>query len=259
MEPKPQGSGGQTVRDNLLALRELQQIDTRVLEVERIAGVLPEKIRELESEVEKLRAELGVMNAEVDTKKGEQREIESQISEETGKHKKWRRRLNEIKTPREYQALSREIELGERQVKEFEESVLTIMTEVESKQKVIGEKDGELKQREVEVATKVRELRIRQADLAKDAAAIAVGRVSIIKKLPEPVVKKYEQIRERRNGIAVALVVEGCCQGCNVQLRPQMVVELRKYTGLTTCPTCHRILVPEELIKSEKDKKEAAS
>jgi predicted nucleic acid-binding Zn-ribbon protein len=245
------------VRDNLLALHELQQIDSRVLEVERAASVLPEKIRELESEVEKMRAELGVLNAEVDTQKGSQREIEGQISEESTKHRKWRKRLNEIKTPREYQALSREIELGERQVKEFEESVLAIMAEVESKQKVISEKEGDLKSREVEVATKVRELRIRQAELAKDAAAIAVGRVTIIKRLPENVVKKYEQIRERRNGIAVALVVDGACQGCNVQLRPQMVVELRKYTGLTTCPSCLRILVPEELIKSDKDKKEA--
>jgi predicted nucleic acid-binding Zn-ribbon protein len=245
------------VRENLLALYELQQVDSRVLEVERGASVLPEKIRELEAEVEAMRAELGVLNAEVETKKSEQREIEGQISEESQKHKKWRKRLNEIKTPREYQALSREIELGERQVKDFEESVLTIMQELEAKQKVIGEKDAALKSREAEVAAKVRELRIRQAELAKEAAAIATGRTAIIKTLPEPMVKRYEQVRERKNGIAVALVVDGCCQGCNVQLRPQQVVDMKKYTGVSTCPMCNRILVPDELIK-QPEKKETA-
>jgi predicted nucleic acid-binding Zn-ribbon protein len=244
------------VREILLRLHELQAIDSRVLEIERSAGVLPEKIRELEGELETMRSELGVLNAEVDTKRGEQREIEGQISEESGKHKKWKRRLNEIKTPREYQALSREVELGERQVRDFEESVLTIMSELEAKQKVIDEKEARLKEREAEVATKVRELRIRQAELSRDAAKIAAGRVEIIKALPENVVKKYEQIRERRNGIGVALVVDGACSGCNVQQRPQQLVELRKYTGLSTCSTCQRILIPEELVKNEK--KEAA-
>jgi uncharacterized protein len=246
------------VRENLLALYELQTIDSRVLEVERSAALLPEKIRELEGEVEVMRAELGVMNAEVDTKKGEQREIEGQISEESGKHKKWRKRLNEIKTPREYQALSREIELGERQVKDFEESVLAIMQEVEAKQKVIGEKEAALKAREAEVAAKVRELRIRQAELAKEAAKIATGRIEILKRLPEPMVKKYDQIRERRNGIAVALVANGSCQGCNVQLRPQQVVELKRFTGVLTCPTCNRLLVPDDLVKADKEKKEGS-
>lgn len=252
------GTGGQTVREILLRLYELQAIDSKVLEIERNAAVLPEKIRVLESELEVMRNELGVLNAEVDVKKGEQREIEGQISEESGKHKKWKRRLNEIKTPREYQALSREVELGERQVRDFEESVLSIMSEVEQKQKVIGEKDGRLKEREAEVATKVRELRIRQAELSREAAKIAVGRVEIIKALPEAVVKKYEQVRERRNGMGISLVVLGACSGCNVQQRPQHLVELRKYLALTHCPTCQRILIPEELVKKPETKDEAA-
>jgi len=241
------------VRENLKALYELQAIDSRVLEVERVAAALPEKIREIESEVEVLRTELGVLNAEVEQKKSSQREIQAQISEESGKHQKWKRRLNEIKTPREYQALSREVELGERQVREFEESVLGIMGEVEARQKVIAEKDAHLKEREVEVAGKVRELRIKQAELAKEAQRIATGRVEIVKRLPAPLVKKYDQIRERRNGIAVSLVVNGACSACNVQQRPQQIVELRKYTEVMACSQCYRILVPDELVKQPKE------
>ena len=241
------------MRENLKALFELQTIDTRVLEVERSAGVLPEKIRELESEVEALRTELGVLNAEVDQKRHGQREIEGQISEESGKHKKWKRRLNEIKTPREYQALSREIEQGERQVHDFEESVMGIMSELEAKQKIINEKDANLKEREIEVATKVRELRIRQGELAKEAQRIASGRKEIITRIPEALLKKYEQVRERRNGIAVSLVVSGACGACNVQQRPQQLVELRRYTAIMSCSQCQRILIPDELVRAPKE------
>ncbi len=236
------------MRENLKTLHELQAVDTKVLEVERIGAVLPEKIRVLEAEVEVLRAELGGLNTELETRKKEQREIEAQIKEETEKHKKWKRRLNEIKTPREYQAMSREIELGERQVRDFEESVLAIMTEVEAKQKVLSEKDGDLKARELVVAGKVRELRIRQSELTKEAAKIAEGRISMLKQVPEPLLKKYEQLRERKNGIAVALVLEGRCLACNVQLRPQQIVDLKKYASIMACSQCYRILIPDELV-----------
>lgn len=242
------------MRENLKALYELQQLDTQVLEVERGASVIPEKIRELESELERLRAELGALNNEADSKRLAQREIESQINEETGKHKKWKRRLNEIKTPREYQALSRELEIGERQVHDFEESVMQIMTELEGKQKVIAEKDARLKEREIEVAAKVRELRIKQNEIQKAAQRIAVGRVDISKRIPEQLLKKYQQIRERKNGIGVSLVVANACSTCNVQQRPQFLIELRKYTSINVCPQCNRILVPSELVKPAENK-----
>jgi hypothetical protein len=98
----------------------------------------------------------------------------------------------------------------------------------------------------------VRELRIRQAELAKEAAKIAEGRVAIVKSLPENIVKRYDQIRERRNGIAVSLVVDGACSACNVQQRPQQLVDLKKYASIMQCSQCNRILVPDELVKEAK-------
>ena len=128
------------MREQLIALYRLQEIDSRVLEIEKMAEVIPNKVSELESGLEAIRSELGALRAEDEAQKAESTEAEAQIREEGGKTTKWKRRLNEIKTPREYQALSREVEQGERLVRGLEERVMEHMTEIESRAAVIAEK-----------------------------------------------------------------------------------------------------------------------
>ena len=237
------------MREILLALYQLQKIDRGALEFERGALAIPKKIAELETEPEGLRVDLGVIHAEAETLRQEQQTLDGHVSEEGAKIQKWKRRLNDIKGPREYQALSREIELGERQVKEFEERIMEIMGELEAKQKVIASKEAYLREKEADVGSKVAELRAAQAKLNADAQKAKHGRERLVAKIPDNVMKRYEQVRARRNGIAVAVAEKGNCSGCNVSLRAQLVVELLKYNGLETCSTCNRILVHEELVK----------
>ncbi|MCB9655105.1 MAG: hypothetical protein H6729_13355 [Deltaproteobacteria bacterium] len=238
-----------SVREHLLALYRLQKIDTAAQELARGGEAIPERISETERAVDALRVDLGQLNAEADAQRAQQRELELQISEETNKHRQWKRRLNDIKSPREYQAMSRELESGERTVRAFEESVLQIMQELESKQQVIDEKAKVLRERELDSNEKVRDLRERAAQIAADVAAARAGRHAVIETLPENLVTRYEQVRKQRRGIAVAVVEAGKCGGCHVTLRPQAVVELLRNTDIQTCPLCHRILVPDELLK----------
>jgi uncharacterized protein len=237
------------VRDILLALVQLQKVDSGALEFERGAQAIPKKIAELEQEPEGLRSELGLIHAEAETLRQEQQTLDGHVSEEGAKIQKWKRRLNDIKGPREYQALSREIELGERQTKEHEERIMEIMGELEAKQKVIAGKEALLREKEADVGSRIAELRSAQAKLNADAQKAKTGREALVAKIPENVMKKYEQVRARRNGIAVAVTEKGNCSGCNVSLRAQLVVELLKYNGLETCSSCNRILVHEDLVK----------
>lgn len=237
------------MRQKLLLIWELQQIDAAVLEVEKSAETIPKKIKELEDGLEVYRIELGTLNGELDTLKKEAGEIEAHSSEESNKHRKWKSRLNDIKSPREYQALSRELELGERQVREADDRALSLMTEIEDKQKVIDGKADDLRQLEADVRKKVRELREAQARLKADADQARTGRDAIVGKMTPGLVKKYERVRGYTGGIAAARVSDGTCMGCNMRLRPQHVVEILRYESIETCPNCQRILVHEALLE----------
>ncbi len=239
------------MRDTLTALYNLQKIDSDVLEQQRSAEAIPNKITELEGTLEADRAELGELNSEVDTLKAEQQEVEARNAEESHKHRKWKSRLNDIKSPREYQALSRELELGERQVREGDERLMELMQEIEDKEKHIAAKAELLKGEEQKISVKVRELRSAQAKLEKEAQARSAGREELVKKLNPRMLKRYDQIRKKKQGLAVVMLKDSTCLGCNMRARPQQVVEILRFDRIDDCPNCRRILVHEDLIKNQ--------
>lgn len=239
------------MRDTLKALFELQKIDTSALELERSAQSIPRKISELEGSLEAARQELGALHSEVDALTSEQEEIEARNAEESQKHRKWKSRLNEIKSPREYQALSRELELGERQIREADERLLELLQEVEARQNVIDGRAEVLRVEEQRVQDKVRDLRDAQQKLERDAEGRRVGRDAIVGGLKPRVLQRYEHLRKKKGGIAVALLRDGTCTGCNMRMRPQHVVEILRFTTLEQCPNCQRLLVHEALLLKE--------
>ena len=64
------------------------------------------------------------------------------------------------------------------------------------------------------------------------------------------VLKRYGAIRMRR-GLAVTTVRNGTCQGCNMNVPPQLYNTLQRGNTLETCPYCHRIVYWEDLMKPD--------
>ena len=239
------------MREQFLALHELQKLDSQVLEIEQSASQIPKKITEMEEEGDVLRSRVGAGNAELQSMKQEMTSLEGTVGEESAKHRHWKRRLNDIKNSREYQALSREIEMGERQVRDLEDKLLELAQSVETKEKEVGHKEAELKLKELELRSKVSALRTAQARFREDADRAKTGREQLAQRVSPKVLKRYETLRVRLRGLAVAVVRDGACSGCNMQIRPQQVVELLRATSWQTCPNCHRLLVHETQIEAQ--------
>ena len=64
------------------------------------------------------------------------------------------------------------------------------------------------------------------------------------------VLKRYGNIRMRR-GLAVVSVRNGTCQGCNMNIPPQLYNVLQRGQTVETCPSCHRIIYWEEIMKDD--------
>ena len=54
--------------------------------------------------------------------------------------------------------------------------------------------------------------------------------------------RKYDTLRQRRNGLAVVNVVDGVCQGCFMAIPPQLFNRLLRGDELFDCPTCQRMI-----------------
>jgi len=54
--------------------------------------------------------------------------------------------------------------------------------------------------------------------------------------------EKYERIRNRNGGIGVVSVWKAVCNGCHMNIPPQLYNELQKSSELMICPNCNRII-----------------
>jgi predicted nucleic acid-binding Zn-ribbon protein len=71
---------------------------------------------------------------------------------------------------------------------------------------------------------------------------IASERAGIVAAIDPQVLKIFELVSKRRNGVAVAEARDGICTICHVRLRPQVFNTVRRNEAITQCESCHRIL-----------------
>ncbi len=100
---------------------------------------------------------------------------------------------------------------------------------------LIQERQAILTQRAAEVATAVKGLEQRLKGLEEQRKKLRKG-------VSAPLLKRYEFIRQRRNGTATAQVQDGVCFGCHMNILPQQFIDLQKGEEILQCPHCQRIL-----------------
>ena len=88
------------------------------------------------------------------------------------------------------------------------------------------------------------------AEIEGKIAQIKVERDKIATGIRPEVLKRYGAIRMRR-GLAVTTVRNGTCQGCNMNVPPQLFNVLQRGNSIETCPYCHRIVYWENLMKDD--------
>jgi predicted nucleic acid-binding Zn-ribbon protein len=121
---------------------------------------------------------------------------------------------------------------------------------VQAKEKLLAERAAELEvlrksmNKDAEVARK------KIAEIEVKIAEIKVGRDKVAATVRPEVLKRYGAIRMRR-GLAVTTVRNGTCQGCNMNVPPQLFNVLQRGNSIETCPYCHRIVYWEDLMKDD--------
>jgi predicted nucleic acid-binding Zn-ribbon protein len=205
-----------------------QEIEAKQQEIERLAAVLAES--------EKLRQE------------------KDRIFQDEGKKAAERRmRMNKIKNSKELMALQREIDLIKAGNAEREEELIKLMEEAERTNAEIKSKEDELAHLKAEWEKKQTELQAKISGIDQAVSEAALRRQSIASQVTRDLISRYELIFARRGGTAVVEVAGGICQGCYMNIPPQLWNEIIRSEKVHLCPSCQRILyykAAPETIKS---------
>jgi len=237
-----------SLRDKLKALEELQQIDLDTGGLDAEAHQIPRRRAELEAGLAAARKVYGAEQKRVEDNEREKRGVEQLLAMERDKVKKWEGRLGEIKTPREYAALSREIDIAKKTNETQSENLKALQASGADLRKGMETAADALSEREMGAEAELQELGAREAEFSRRRAELEARRAEAARRVDPALLSRYEGIKRRRAGIAVAAVVGQTCRGCNRNIPPQLFIVLQRAESIETCPNCNRIIYSAEAV-----------
>jgi len=240
------------LREQIEILASLQNADREIREKSGVKVVLLAEIQKKEEEIRTKCADIALFRAEWSEKDKQRQEKEQLLQEESKKATEKRMRMNRIKNIKELQALQREIDQIKLGNSQLEEELIKLLEEAESYASALRAKEEELKQLEAAWREKQGEIEAQVAGIERAVAEASALRQAIATRLNRELIERYELIFSRRGGMAVVTVSDGICQGCYMNIPPQLWNEIIKSEKLILCPSCHRILYSKPTVPNDK-------
>jgi predicted nucleic acid-binding Zn-ribbon protein len=230
------------LKEQLELLWELQRIDLSLKNIKEERDQYPKEIKKLDEKQNIEKERIQKEREKVEALEKERRQREGRLSMEQEKIKRTEARMFEVKTNKEYQALLNEIEGLKNACSKEEEEILQIMDEIDELRKNLSKREKEMAISLEKVEAERSGLQERMAQGEKIWEREMERREVLSKQLESQLSKLYSTLKEKRQGVGVVTVKDGTCQGCFVNVPPQMYIEVQKNNSLIRCPHCNRIL-----------------
>lgn len=230
------------MKEQINNLRELQGVD---LEIDRIDAAITtgdEELQEQRTAIEKLQGAIAEYREKLALGAERRQLLESEVQEAQTLIKDRQNKMMKVQTNREYQSLLKEIEDAKNANRQREEELVRLLEQDESLQKKDEEQSALLIGEEAGLAERTASREAEKIKLAAKRQKITKDREAKAKKVKADLLRKYELIREKRDGLAMAGVNKGVCYGCYMNVPPQLYNELLREDKMHICPTCNRML-----------------
>ncbi len=241
-----------SISDQLLALIKLQCIDSRIDQVKKLRGDLPEEIGDLEDEKAGLetRIENFVREEKANAIALNQSKLDIQESEQL--IKRYEEQQLQVRNNREYDALTKEIEAQKQRIQDSNAKILEIESSVEERTAAIEDAKTRLKQMEAALEEKRKELDEVLNDTKAEQSGLETKRNKAAEDVDARYLRAYDRLRGRlRDGRAVVALERGAAAGYSVP--PQRQVEIRQRNRIVACEHTGRIIVDSEFFTEARD------
>jgi hypothetical protein len=230
------------LKDQLKLLWELQKIDLELKAIKEEKERYPKEIKKLDEKQKIEKERIQKEREKVESLEKTRRQKEGHLNGEQEKIKRAEGRMSEVKTNKEYQALLSEIDAMKGANSRIEEEILQVMDEIDELKKDLSKREKEMGSTLEKIEGERKKLQEKMAQ-GEEAWNERVERRDVLsKQIESKLVKLYHTLKEKRQGVGVVSVKNETCQGCFVNVPPQLFIEVQKNNALVRCPHCNRIL-----------------
>lgn len=237
-----------SVEEKLKALYQLQTMLSEIDKIKTLRGELPLEVQDLEDEVTGLSTRIEKINKEIVDLKDNVAKKKNDIEAAKASVEKYKSQLDNVRNNREYDVLSKEIEfqsleieLCEKQIREFNASAAAKADEIVKSNELLEERKKDLEVKKSELNEIVSETKQEEEKLREKAKALEAT-------IEPRLLQAFKRIRKNsRNGLGIVYVQRDACGGCFNKIPPQRQLDIRMRKKIIVCEYCGRIMIDPEL------------
>jgi len=226
-----------------LSLYRLQQVDSQI---DHLQTRLKEIQKELDDDIELRRLNGQVETAETRCQFSKQalKQAESHVEEQQIKIEQTQSSLygGKSHSPKELQDLQNDVVALKRHLVTLEDRQIEAMQESEMADVDLQFAMAELRSNLEESNVLGRNLHKEQEMLKNDLDRFFIERNAVARAIPNAEIGLYDQLRQQRRGVAVAVIDDNSCGACGSTLSLAQVQSARSSGQMVLCPSCGRIL-----------------
>ncbi|MFQ5962835.1 MAG: zinc ribbon domain-containing protein [Candidatus Scalinduaceae bacterium] len=232
--------------ERLEVLKRLQLLRNKISELEEYREHRKKEIQKEEDQIkskgyssEQKHNELLSIQKEIDKKDLDLKTDEEEIN-------KLNVQLNQIKTNREYSALSSEISCKKADKSLLEDDILNLMSKLEIIDKEYKKLTEELKHDETRLKEFIKSVDTDIKETDEEIQKLQSDQEEYSNLLDEDTLYHYQRLSNIKDGKAIAEVVDNVCGSCFMNIRLQTLNSLMGGRELVLCSNCGRILFLNE-------------
>ncbi|MGV8078857.1 MAG: zinc ribbon domain-containing protein [Syntrophales bacterium] len=247
------------MKELLSLLRDLQKVDSAIEKIQGRKIQLPGLIEALDGTFTATRTEMEEQKEKFQEASKKHREKEELLRRGQESLKKAKARQFEVKTNKEYEAVLKEIETLEIRNSQVEDEILEAMEEMDRVRILAQNIEQEFDRARLRYESERKE-RAEELSLADEELRTTKEKSEALReKVPPDILRKYDNIRNVNAGVAVIGVWKEVCQGCRMNLPPQLYNEIQREEEIRFCPNCNRILYWDDQSSEDNGKNHRAA
>jgi len=226
-----------------LSLYRLQQID---IQIDRLQSRLHaiQAILDDDAELRQLKEQANAAEARYQAAEQTLKQAEGDVQSQHIKIEQTQSSLygGKSHSPKELQDLQNDVASLKRYLVILEDRQIESMIASETAEADLHSAQEKLLVGQGSQAEKSKGLRLEQATLRNDLERFFVERNAVGGTIPPVELGLYDELRQQRRGIAVAVIGDNSCGACGSTLSLAQIQSARSSGQMTLCPSCGRIL-----------------
>ena len=233
--------------EQIVTLVKLQEIDSEAQKLQSFLKEIPVRIGILDESLEKFVRSVEEDENVISEFNKKYRIYESDAQMNLGKIQKSQEKLRSVKTNKEYQSSLKEIEDIKLKNSEIEDEMLEFLEQIERAEKDLRERKQSYSQI-VDDTNREKDSIKRDTDQCKQKLAqLESDRNVVTDALDSTIFDIFYRVKAKQSdAVAIVEVKDAVCQGCNLNIPPQMYIDLQHRNSLKNCPSCERIIYWED-------------